>query len=119
MDSRWTNNLFPVERYKSCMCSIHHTHMVKRCVKKDGGGCEEVMVPIPNSIYDYNKQMGMVDLSDLLLQYRQTRWQTTGIGRPCFITVLILEQQMLTSFTDHQFLCHRNLDMSIGPSLQH
>ena len=31
---------------------------------------------IPNSIYDYNKQMGVVDLSDQFLQYHQTRRQT-------------------------------------------
>ena len=106
-----------------CDAATIHTcnsdHMVKRCVRKDGGGCEEVMVPIPNSIYDYSKQMGGVDRSDHLLQYHQTRQKTTTIGRPCFITVLILQQQMLTSFTDHQFPCHSNLDMIIGPSFQH
>ena len=50
-----------------CEASTIHTgnsdHTVKRHIK-NGGGCEEVIVPISNSIYDYNKQMGGVDLSD-------------------------------------------------------
>ena len=51
----------------------HSDHTVKRRKKKPEGGCEEVQVPIPNSIYDYNQQMGGVDLSDQLIQYFETR----------------------------------------------
>ena len=89
-----------------CEASTIHSnsdHMVKRRVKKDGVGCEEVMVPIPNSIYDYNKQMGVVDLSDLLLQYHQTRRQTTSIGRPCFITVFIISFFVLSEQMDSPY----------------
>ncbi len=60
------------------------SNTVKRRVKKDGGGCEEVLVPIPNSTYDYNRFMGGVDLSDQLLQYHQTRRQTHKYWKTLF-----------------------------------
>ena len=63
-------------QYLSTLSSIHkgHSeHTVKRRIKKPEGGCEEVQVPIPNSIYDYNRSMGGVDLSDQLIQYFETR----------------------------------------------
>lgn len=69
------------------MASTIHTgnanNTVKRKVKAPGG-CEEVTVPIPNSVYDYNRYMGGVDLSDQLLQYYQTRCQTHKYWKTLF-----------------------------------
>ena len=71
-----------------CVASTVHRgnadNKVKRRVKKDSGGCEEVLVPIPNSIYAYNRHMGGVDLSDQLLQYHQTRRQTHKYWKTLF-----------------------------------
>ncbi len=56
-----------------CTASTVHTgnarNKVKRRVKLPTGGVQEVLVPIPNSIFDYNRFMGGFDLSDQLLQY--------------------------------------------------
>ena len=44
----------------------------------------EVLVPIPNAVYDYYSFMGGVDLSDQLLQYYQTRRQTHKYWKTLF-----------------------------------
>ena len=58
-------------------------HQVKRRVKTQAG-VQEISVPIPDAIYDYNKHMGGVDLSDQLLQYFQTRRQTHKYWKTLF-----------------------------------
>ena len=63
------------------------SNKVKRRVKKPDGKCEEVLVPIPNAMYDYIRFMGGVDLSDQLLQYHQTRNRRASFGRLCFTIV--------------------------------
>ena len=58
-------------------------HQVKRRVKTQAGA-QEILVPIPDAIYDYNKHMGGVDLSDQLLQYFQMRRQTHKYWKTLF-----------------------------------
>ena len=58
-------------------------HQVKRRVKTQAG-IQEISVPIPDAIYDYNKHMGGVDLSDQLLQYFQMRRQTHKYWKTLF-----------------------------------
>ena len=70
-----------------CVTSTIHignsNHQVKRRVKTQAG-IQEISVPIPDAIYDYNKHMGGVDLSDQLLQYFQTRRQTHKYWKTLF-----------------------------------
>ena len=70
-----------------CVASTIHlgnsNHQVKRRVKTQAG-VQEISVPIPDAIYDYNKHMGGVDLSDQLLQYFQTRRQTHKYWKTLF-----------------------------------
>ena len=71
-----------------CTASTIHTanatQRVKRKMKKQGGGYQQVIVPKPDAIYDYNRHMGGVDLSDQLLQYYQTRRQTHKFWKTLF-----------------------------------
>ena len=77
-------NIWKDTKVVCTVSTIHNGHSdntVKQRKKKAGGGCEEVQVPIPNSIYEYNQHMGGVDLSDQLIQYFETRrarkyWKT-------------------------------------------
>ena len=58
-------------------------HQVKRRVMTQAG-VQEISVPIPDAIYDYNKHIGGVDLSDHLLQYFQRRRQTHKYWKTLF-----------------------------------
>ena len=70
-----------------CVASTVHLgnskHQVKRRLKTSTG-LEEVLVAIPDAIYDYNQHMGGVDLSDQLLQYFQTRRKTHKYWKTLF-----------------------------------
>ena len=70
-----------------CVASTIHlgnsNHQVKRRVKTQAR-IQEISVPIPDAIYDYNKHMGGVDLSDQLFQYFQTRRQTHKYWKTLF-----------------------------------
>ena len=59
----------------STVHSGHSCNQVKRRTKSSSG-VQEQMIPIPRAIFDNNKKMGGVDLSDQLLQYYQTRRQS-------------------------------------------
>ena len=70
-----------------CVASTVHLGNSKHQVKvrmKTSTGLEEVLVPIPDAIYDYNQHMGGVDLSDQLLQYFQTRRKTHKYWKTLF-----------------------------------
>ena len=58
-------------------------YQVKRRVKTQAG-IQEISVSIPDAIYDYNRHMGGVDLSDQLLQYFQMRRQTHKYWKTLF-----------------------------------
>lgn len=71
-----------------CVASTVHTgnsrYKVKRRMKDQNERCVDVLVAIPNAIYDCNFFMGGVDLSDQLLQYYQTRRQTHKYWKTLF-----------------------------------
>ena len=63
--------------------SGHSCNQVKR-IFKTSSGITEKMVPIPIATFHYNKKVGVVDLSDQLLQYYQTRCQTHKYWKTLF-----------------------------------
>ena len=111
MDSRMTIVYFLWKDTKvvyeaSTIHTSNSDHMVKMHVKKMEVTVKWSCCQFPTVFMITTNKW--VELTSLINVYNTTKQDSkpTSIGRPCFITVLMLQQQMLTSFTDYQFLYH-------------